>query len=140
VYPAAYFAELLDSVVEICRAAEADLEQVTLSYGSGSSDLAVSRRLIVDGQNLFAANPFGVVDHEVSVIAVHRSDGSCKLVMFSYACHPTMTNNLQISAEFPGVARRVIEDRLQESGARAVFMQGCAADAVVGVHSSEKIR
>jgi hypothetical protein len=139
VFPAEYFSSLIEAVVETCSAARADIEHVSLSYGSGHSDLAVSRRLIVGGQNLFAANPFGIVDHEVPVIAAHRPDGSCKLVMFSYACHPTMTNQLLISAEYPGVARRVIESRL-EDGARAMFLQGCGADAVVGVHSSEKQR
>lgn len=138
-YPAAYFAGLVDSVVEACAAARADLQPVTFAYGTGESDLAVSRRLIVDGQNLFAANPYGVVDREVPVLAAYREDGSCKLVLFSYAAHPTMTNGLYISAEYPGVARRVIESRL-EGGARAMFLQGCAADAIVGVHRNEKER
>jgi neutral ceramidase len=139
VYPADYFAGLIDSVVDVCRAARADLEPATFSYGSGISDLAVSRRLILEGQNLFAANTYGAVDHEVPVLAAYRADGSCKLVMFSYACHPTMTNDLLVSAEYPGVARRVLEARLQ-GGVRAMFLQGCSADAVVGVHSSEKER
>lgn len=133
-----YFAELIENVVEACHSARANLEPVSLSYGSGSCDLAVSRRLIVDGVNQFAANPYGAADHEVPVLAAFRPDGSCKLILFSYACHPTMTNNLLFSAEYPGVARRVIEARVQ--GAKAVFLQGCGADAVIGVHSSEKER
>lgn len=138
VFPADYFAELIGVVVEACGDARADLESVSFRYGSGSCDMAVSRRLIVDGQNTFAANPFGTVDHDVPVVEVRRADDSRKLVLFSYACHPTMTNDLYVSAEYPGVARRVLEARLP--GAHAVFMQGCGADAIVGVMSSEKER
>jgi neutral ceramidase len=133
-----YFSGLIDDVVDVCRAAREDLEQVVFSFGSGRCDLAVSRRLIVDGQNLFAANPYGVVDNDLPVLTARRPDGSYKLILFSYACHPTMTNNLLFSGEYPGVARRVIEARVQ--GARAMFLQGCGADAVVGVLSSEKER
>ncbi|WP_141225038.1 hypothetical protein [Paenibacillus sp. yr247] len=122
----------------MCRAAKENLETVSFSFGSGSCDLAVSRRLIKDGVNLFAANPFAAVDHEVPVLAAYLPDGSCKLILFSYGCHPTMTNNLLFSAEYPGVARRVIESRVL--GARVMFLQGCGADAVIGVHSSEKER
>jgi neutral ceramidase len=133
-----YFASLIDAILEACRAARNDIEPVTLSFGTSSSDLAVSRRLTVVGQNVFAANPYGTVDHEVPVVKASRSDGSCKLVLFSYACHPTMTNELFISAEYPGVARRMIENRIP--GTHAMFLQGCGADAVVGVLSSEKER
>jgi neutral ceramidase len=138
VFSTIYFETLLEDVLEVCRMAKENLEPVMFSFGSGSCDLAVSRRLIVDGENQFAANPFAVVDHEVPVLAAIRPDGSSKLILFSYGCHPTMTNNLLFSAEYPGVARRVIESRI--SGVRVMFLQGCGADAVVGVHSSEKQR
>jgi neutral ceramidase len=138
VFSADYFNGLIDAIIEVSRSARDDMEPISLFFGTGSSDLAVSRRLIVDGQNVFAANPYGVVDHDVPVVKACRSDGSCKLILFSYACHPTMTNELLISAEFPGVARSLIEKRIP--GSRAMFLQGCGADAVVGVISSEKER
>lgn len=138
-FSASYFEGLIDTIIEVCVAAQGNIEPVKLFHGTGSSDLAVSRRLIVDGQNVFAANPYGVVDHDVPVVKVCRhSDDSCKIVLFSYACHPTMTNQLLISSEYPGVARKVIEHRVP--GAKAVFLQGCGADAIVGVLQSEKER
>ena len=133
-----YFAGLIDSVVDVCRAARDDVEPVDFFFGRGRCDLAVSRRLIVDGQCTFAANPYGVVDHDLPVLVARRADGSCKLVLFSYACHPTMTNSLLISAEYPGVSRRVIKARMP--GTQAMFLQGCGADAFVGVIKSEKER
>lgn len=133
-----YFVRLRDLVIDACEDAQNDLEPVALYFGIGSCDLAVSRRLIIDGQDVFAANPYGVVDHDVPVLAARRPDGSDKLILFSYACHPTMTNDLFFSSEYPGIARRVIENRVK--GARTMFLQGCGADAVVGVHSSEKER
>ncbi|WP_127583604.1 hypothetical protein [Paenibacillus koleovorans] len=139
-YPAAYWDALLEAVMETSEEARGDLEPVSLTYGSGTCELAVSRRLIVDGANQFAANPYGTADHDLPVLAAHREDGSRKLVLFSYACHPTMTNGLFVSAEFPGVARRVVASRLPDAGVKTVFLQGCAADAVVGVHNSEKER
>ncbi|MDQ0920257.1 neutral/alkaline non-lysosomal ceramidase N-terminal domain-containing protein [Paenibacillus sp. V4I5] len=138
VFSSDYFNGLIDAIIEVSRSARDDMEPVSLFFGTGSSDLAFSRRLIVDGQNVFAANPYGVVDHDVPVVKASRSDGSCKLVLFSYACHPTITNGLLISAEFPGVARSLIEKRIP--GTQAMFLQGCGADAVVGVVSSEKER
>ncbi|MFC5650585.1 hypothetical protein ACFPYJ_15920 [Paenibacillus solisilvae] len=137
-YSPEYFHGLMEDVIEACESARADLEPVSYSFGSGKCDLAVSRRLILNGVDHFAANPFGTVDHDLPVLAAARQDGSHKLILFSYSGHPTMTNDLFCSAEYPGVARRVIEARVQ--GARAMFLQGCGADAVIGVHSSEKER
>lgn len=58
---------------------------------------------------------------------VDRDNNVCGLI-YHYACHPTTlgSDNYLISADYPGVVRRVLEEK--NPGLMAVFLQGCGAD------------
>jgi hypothetical protein len=77
----------------------------------------------------------GVIDPTVTVIRVDDEGGAPLAVLFSYSCHPVVLGptNLLISADWPGEARRRVEERI--TGAVAVFLQGCCGDINTG-HSA----
>lgn len=77
--------------------------------------LAVNRR-----------DPAGPVDPILRVALLDSEDGPIA-ALISYACHATVLSgaNLQLSAEFPGVACRIVE---QATGAGAVYLQGACGN------------
>ena len=81
------------------------------------------------GLNRSLCGPEAPYDPTVDVVKVVPADGTEPVIVFSAACHPVFPNagesRYTISANFAGTARRMIEDR---TGARSMFLQGCAGD------------
>lgn len=73
--------------------------------------------------------PYGPVDPSITVIRITDETDTVRLVLVSYACHPVVLGprNTKISAGYPGVLRRLIEEKLG-SPAKCVFLQGGAGD------------
>lgn len=73
--------------------------------------------------------PYGQVDPTVGVIRISDESGKVRAVLVHYTCHPVVLGprNIKISADYPGVTRRIIEDRIGE-GVMCVFLQGAAGD------------
>jgi hypothetical protein len=112
---------IADAVVEACNRMEA----ATITQGAGlCTDVASNRR-----------QPSGPIDPVVPVITIGDARGATKAVVFSYACHPVVlgADNLALTADWPGAARRSIERSLP--GATAVFLQGCCGQLNTG-HSA----
>jgi hypothetical protein len=67
-------------------------------------------------------------DPSVGVLLVTDADDRPLAVLYSYACHPVTLreSNLLISADYPGVASRLIEQTFP--GAVALFANGCCGD------------
>lgn len=91
--------------------------------GAGSGELtglAYNRRHFVDG-----GTP---IDPAVGVILVTDADDAPLAVLYTYACHPVTQreSNLLISADYPGVASRLVEQSFP--GAVALFANGCCGD------------
>ncbi len=129
---------VLDPVVvdQVCKAilrtaAEARrvLRPVRLYVGhSHLEGYAVNRRLIRDGRAVFAPNPSGSRDDEVTVIACREEDNAnVRAILFHYTCHPTTMGDYRITSDYPGAARRYIEGALG-TGAVAAFLPGCFGD------------
>ncbi|MDD5483174.1 MAG: hypothetical protein PHP98_05935 [Kiritimatiellae bacterium] len=100
-----------------------------LNFGIGQCNFAVSRRKPDPeniGRALWAPDPQGPHDHEVSVLTIESLDGVVRGVFFNYACHPTSRGGLLIGGDYPGFAY----DRIQEAfdNAQPCFLQGCGAD------------
>jgi len=70
----------------------------------------------------------GPLDPEVVVLRVDRLDGSPLAVVFNFACHLLFGDvRGSLTANFPGVAGRAIEERLGR-GCMALFLQGAGGD------------
>lgn len=81
--------------------------------------------------------PYGSVDPQVGVIRITDESESVRAVLVMYACHPVVLGprNIKISADFPGVTRRIVEEELSkqqdesiDSQPMCVFIQGGAGD------------
>lgn len=70
----------------------------------------------------------GPIDPQIGVLRIDRLDGKPLAVLYNFACHPIMNPpNKGNSADFPGVASKIIEGNLG-GGAMAFFVQGCGGD------------
>jgi neutral ceramidase len=108
----AYRSLLSDLMASAAELAWRHRAPARVRYGCGTAKgLCVNRRVLG-----------GPVDEEFSFLAVQSPRGRTRGVLFSYPLHGVVmgSNNLAISADYLGVARRVIEEG--EPGARAVFV------------------
>lgn len=118
---AAYLGSLEEQITEVVAEACTRLEPATVAHGAGScSDVASNRR-----------RP-GPIDPLVPVITIRDTSGAARAVIFSYACHPVVlgADNLAITADWPGVARRRIEQSFPD--AVAIYLQGCCGQINTG--------
>jgi len=121
-----YLAFFNDKLLSAFEDALNDLEDAELYAAATKSDIGINRRKIVDGKTLFAPNEEGQVDNHVVVLKFCTGD-KVKAILFNYACHPSILGTKYISADFPGYARRLIEDHFG-NGIVAFFLQGCCGD------------
>lgn len=72
--------------------------------------------------------PYGPVDPEVGVIKVEDDQGNPRAILMQYACHPvTNGHNMDISADYPGVAVKKVEEAFGRQ-VMCMFVQGGAGD------------
>ena len=117
-YDQRVFDELASRIAETIVAASADLQPVSVRYASGPAAGAVRNRMREDG----------VVDDELTVVALDRAGHQPAAILAGFAAHPTTlgAKNLQLSADYPGVLVR----RLQEAhpSATVLFFPGAVGD------------
>ena len=73
--------------------------------------------------------PYRPVDEQVGVIRISDSSGNIRGVLVNYACHPVVLGprNRELSADYPGVTRRLVEEKLGDDTV-CLFFQGGAGD------------
>lgn len=73
--------------------------------------------------------PYGDVDPTVGVIRIRDDQFNVRAVLVHYACHPVILGprNRKISADYPGVVRTLVEEKLGND-ATCFFFQGGAGD------------
>lgn len=101
------------------RVAERNAVEGVLKYGTTElSSIAQNRR-----------HPDWPIDHRLDVLAADTSDRRNIATIARYSCHATTLTgeNLEITADYPGEACRVIEGVIGE-GATALFLNGCCGN------------
>jgi hypothetical protein len=92
-----------------------------LYFGRGKTDIGYNRSL-KDHPELY--------DSAVDVIKAEYSDNKSDNYLFMAACHPVFSTagklHYTISANYPGVARKLVEERTGTSN--SLFLQGTAGD------------
>ncbi|MFC4120432.1 neutral/alkaline non-lysosomal ceramidase N-terminal domain-containing protein [Nonomuraea zeae] len=109
-------------------AALAALEPAVLRRGCGTvHGVATNRR----GGTL--------VDPAVPVVRLERENGEPIATVFSHACHPVTLgpDNLQLTADWPGYARRHLESGI---GGVILFLQGCCGQLNTGHTALDSLR
>ncbi len=100
-----------------------------LTWGSGSTNLAVNRRTNSEPTvplERTEGNLKGPSDYDVPVLAVRDADENLTAVLFGYACHATTLSGYQWSGDYPGYAQIDLEEAHPDCV--ALFFAGCGAD------------
>lgn len=106
-----------------------NLNEGEIYIHKGKSKFGVSRRFPSEDGILW--KPYfdeNSIDADLFLLKFVDNKGNLRGLIYNYACHPTTlgSDNYLISADFPGVVRKALEDR--NKGMTAVFLQGCGAD------------
>ena len=124
-----YLDGMYETIGALADEALSNLSEATITYGEGQSDLAANRDFWDDENEIWVCglNPDGPSDDTVVVARVTNHEDRLVATFVNYACHPTTLawDNQQISPDFPGAMREVIE---AETGAPCVFIQGASGD------------
>ncbi len=141
---------LLEDYISVLRkkAVGAVMEAVTreapavLRWGESTVNIGVVNRRSKDADGRFqmAPNFDRPIDPQVTVLSVCEPSGQLRTILCNYTCHPTVLNTdiYQISADYPGVAQRVLQEMYP--GATAMFTNGCCGDvrpAIIDVATGE---
>ena len=123
-----YLRELEAATVQAVCDARAEARPVTLSAGMGRTTLPMNRRRPrADGTIAFAPNPDGVVCNALPVCRLVDEAGQPVCLLFSVSCHPSTIGGFDISADYPGVAMRELDEHL--GAPVSMFLQGTGGDA-----------
>lgn len=128
--------ELVDPYVETLFRALGDaaseaascLRNVRVGVSTGSSPLAVNRRMTKpDGTASVGLNWEGLVDRTLTAVRLDGDDDRPVATIVHYACHPIILgpDNQYVTPEYPGVVKRVVE---RELGGHCLFVQGACGD------------
>ena len=72
--------------------------------------------------------PFGPVDPEVGVLRIDDASGQARAIVMNYACHADIVCfNYAVSADYPGVACRKVEEAFG-GGVNCLFVQGAGGN------------
>ncbi|MBP1994044.1 neutral/alkaline non-lysosomal ceramidase N-terminal domain-containing protein [Paenibacillus eucommiae] len=123
----AYLKGLEHKLLTGVRTAASNVEPVTVERGNGECQIGIHRRKMVDGQIVMLPNPEGPNDQEVTVIRFKDASSGTKALFVHFTCHPTVTPDNYLSAEYCGAAMRSVESALGDE-APALFLQGCTGD------------
>jgi neutral ceramidase len=123
-----YLANLVHVLAGAVSMARANVAPCRLGFGQGEVRIGINRReRTADGQIILGQNPIGPVDPRVAVLRIDSADGSPLAAVLNYACHPVSLGGkcTDISADFPGAARRLVEE---QTGAMCLFLQGATGN------------
>ncbi|MCX5642024.1 MAG: hypothetical protein NTY10_02090, partial [Candidatus Omnitrophica bacterium] len=135
--------EQLNRIFDAVKQAMRNMTAVKVGVGCGREDrITMNRNLrLKNGKNwtIRHTNPcppdeevagVGPIDPEIGILRVDRIDGRTLAVVYNFACHPLFGDPQgAITANFPGIASKVIEDTLGND-AMALFLQGAGGDIV----------
>lgn len=124
-----YLDELADRVAGLVVEAQQSLQSASIVYRQGRCDLAAHRDFWDNEAQQFVCgfNPSKTADDTLLVARVHDRSGNTLATLVNYACHPTTLawQNTQISSDYPGAMREVVE---QSTGAPCIFLQGASGE------------
>jgi len=135
--------KLLDRTYDAVRRAANSLIDVRIGSGNAQEDRIIMNRnlRLKNGRHgtIRHTNPspsdedvegVGPIDPEIGILRIDRADGSPFAAVYNFGCHLLFGDTEgNITANFPGVASRVIEE-CWDSDAMAFFLQGAAGDII----------
>ncbi|MEN6642436.1 MAG: hypothetical protein ABFE08_08330 [Armatimonadia bacterium] len=115
-------------VAGVARMAAERLAPARVGGGRGPVQVGINRRELRDGRIVLGRDASKPVAPWVDVLRVDTAEGAPLATLFMHACHPVTRaeNSYEISADFPGVAQRLVEGVYP--GTTAMFGQGCSGN------------
>lgn len=121
------YSRLLEQqIVELVHRAVRRLEPARVFSGNGVTRFQVNRRSNREASLGEQPALSGPNDFAVPVLTVLNRRGKVRAIAFGYACHATVLDGYQWSADYPGFAQQALEKAYP--GATALFFQGAAGD------------
>lgn len=133
----------IDRTFDAVRRAMQNMTTVKIGSGAGYENrITINRTLRLKNGKCWTirhSNPcppdedvadVGPIDPEIGIIRIDRMDGRPLAVVYNFACHPLFGDAKgSITANFPAVASRIIEENLGHD-AMALFLQGAGGDII----------
>jgi hypothetical protein len=134
--PPAWETAALEKIGKAIEEAHAHAVPAQLGTGYGATYIGYNRRRVnPDGTvTMFWNNPTHVatapVDPTVAVLRVDTTEGKPLAVLVNYSCHAVVLgpDNLQYSADFPGVMTKTLEQAFGANPPLCFFLQGAPGD------------
>ena len=129
------FLELaVTSLIQGGRQALDELRPCTAHAGMTHTRIGTYRRSLRDGSIVMQPDISVPIDDRLRVVQL-RAGNEVIATVVHYACHPTTTSEMRISADFPGI----LTSQLDESeGGTSLMLQGCAGDVRVATLNPEQ--
>ncbi|MHB9132595.1 MAG: hypothetical protein ACYDBB_16115 [Armatimonadota bacterium] len=122
-----YFEQVEASFARVAGAAQSAQRPVTLWAGMTRTALPVSRRKIgADGKAEWAPSQQGAICDALPICVLKDAEDQVVCLLFSVSCHPSIWYELEITAEYPGVATRILNQHFNTEG--SLFLQGTGGD------------
>ena len=114
---------LIDKIAQCTRSALANIKDARMAHAWGAADLNIYRREWNNGQDILGEVVGHPVDDSVGVIRFDDLNGKAIVTFFRFSCHPVVNGAVSptLSADFPGPARRLVEEKV---GGVGIFLQG----------------
>lgn len=111
--------EVINKVIENAVNSTKNLESVKIKFGKSKSSEVVSNRIDKEMP----------LDDSIDIIYIEKEDLIPLAIVVNYACHPTIlgADNLYISADYPGVLQRLIEEHYNNK-TQAMFINGACGN------------
>ena len=124
-----YLAGLGETLGSLARDALEDLDEAVVTYAEGRCGMAANRDYHDEERDLRVTgfNPDEAAEDLVLAARVTALDGTPRLHLVHYACHPTTLSwdNSLLSPDFVGAARQVVSDH---TGTPCVYFQGLCGE------------
>ncbi|MDA1178705.1 MAG: hypothetical protein O2931_07905, partial [Planctomycetota bacterium] len=124
-----YLQRMSEKVAQLVADALNSMQDATISYGTGWCDLAAHRDQWDEQRQHYVCghSPLTEADRTLLLGVVHDNHDRRIGAIVNYACHPTTLawDNTQISPDFPGAMRDMVEEKM---GCPCVFLQGASGD------------
>lgn len=122
-----YHKKAITEIISACEEARNQSQEANITWGYGKCDLAVNRDLPCGTEDVVGFNPGLPADDTLAVGRVSDLAGKTLGIIVNYACHPTTLawRNTQVSPDFVGGARDLIEERVK---APMLFLQGASGE------------
>ncbi|MEN6547864.1 MAG: hypothetical protein ABFE07_17650, partial [Armatimonadia bacterium] len=122
-----YFAVLKRKLIGLGKMAFDQRQPAALGYLREPVAVGINRRTVKAGQMIIGRNDAGVTAPWADVISVDTMEGKPIARYFVHAAHAVTLSGLDITADWPGYARRAVE-AIYGEGCVAMFGQGCCGN------------